>query len=186
MSTAEFVAKPPAGTLFDFSVLRTLRKREGLTLDELSARSGVSAAVISKLERNQSQAELETLARLARVFGQSASDLLALAEAPLAQRARSTEYASDGFHFERLHYGNLTAFRGRAPSGACVSRAEIHQDDYEVCWVVRGRVQLTLPHQTLRLGAGEAAQFDAIEAHTYEALEPSELILLHLRKPKRF
>ncbi len=178
--------KPVSGSPFDFSVLRTMRKREGLTLEGLSERSGVSVAVISKLERNQSQAELETLFRLARAFDQSTTDLLALAEGRLAQRTTATAYRSDGFHFERIHYGNATGFRGHAPAGARVSRAEIHRDDYEVCWVTRGRLQLTLPRQVIRLGAGEAVQFDAVEAHTYEAIEDSELIILHLRKQNRF
>ena len=55
--------------MFDFSVLRELRKREGLTIEATSKRSGVSPAVISKLERNQTRAELETLFRISRVFG---------------------------------------------------------------------------------------------------------------------
>jgi len=33
----------------DFSVVRDLRKREGLTLDALSARCGISIYVLSKL-----------------------------------------------------------------------------------------------------------------------------------------
>jgi len=38
--------------MYDFSILRDLRKRSGLNIADVSARSGVSAAVISKLERN--------------------------------------------------------------------------------------------------------------------------------------
>ena len=63
--------------MYDFSCFRALRKREGLTIGEVSQRSGISSAVISKLERNQTVAGLETLFRLARVFGVRAADLLA-------------------------------------------------------------------------------------------------------------
>ena len=54
-----------------------------MTLADLSKASGVSGPVISKLERNQQSAELDTLYRLGRAFGMSATDLLALAESPL-------------------------------------------------------------------------------------------------------
>mgnify|MGYP001837380540 CR=1 FL=1 len=50
---------------FDFTILRELRKRAGLSIGEVSAESGVSAAVISKLERNRTRAELDTLYRRA-------------------------------------------------------------------------------------------------------------------------
>ncbi|RKX92599.1 MAG: hypothetical protein DRZ90_13690, partial [Spirochaetes bacterium] len=37
---------------YDFSILRNLRKRSGFTIADVSEKSGVSQAVISKLERN--------------------------------------------------------------------------------------------------------------------------------------
>jgi transcriptional regulator with XRE-family HTH domain len=172
--------------MFDFSVLRELRKREGLTLEALAKRSGVSVAVISKLERNQSRAELETLFRLARAFGISATELLGLTESRLVTPTEATRYRSGDFTFERIRYSNMDGFRGHARAGATLSRAEIHRDDYEVCWVTRGRVRLGLPRQSFELAGGEAVQFDAVEPHTYEALSDCELILLHLRKPNRF
>ena len=49
----------------DFGILRELRKRENMSIAELSEQSGVSASVISKLERNQNTAEMDTLYRIA-------------------------------------------------------------------------------------------------------------------------
>ncbi len=172
--------------MYDFAVLRALRKREGLTMQTVSERSGISVAVISRLERNQSVAELETLYKLGRVFGMSATDLVALAEAPLAHRKRAARYRSDGFEFEKLEYANTSAFYGNASRGARVSRPEIHRDDTEICWVISGRVRLQIAHETYDLIDGESVQFDAIQEHTYEALEDSRLILLHIRKDKRY
>ena len=39
--------------LFDFSILRDLRKKANLNIADVSAESGVAASVISKLERNR-------------------------------------------------------------------------------------------------------------------------------------
>lgn len=171
---------------FDFSVLRELRKRSGQTIGQVSERSGVSAAVISRLERNQSTAELDTLYRLARVFSITATDLLALAERRSAQTAQESAYQSDGFRFRMVRYGNLQAFHGRAARGAHIKKPEIHHDDYELCWVLKGRIRLSLPGETHLLASGQSVQFDAILEHTYEALEDCEIIIVHVTKGKRF
>jgi Helix-turn-helix. len=48
----------------DFAILRELRKSAEMSIAELSERSGVSASVISKLERNQNTAEMDTFTGL--------------------------------------------------------------------------------------------------------------------------
>lgn len=157
-----------------------------MTLADLSKVSEVSVAVISKLERNQSSAELDTLFRLARAFGLSATDLMAMAEAPLAHKVKETHYRSGDFGFRQIRFANVEALLGEAPAGASVKRPEIHHDDTEVCWVVSGKLRLCLPHETLELGEGSSIQFDAILEHRYEALADSRFIILHLRKDKRY
>ena len=168
--------------MYDFSVLRNLRKREGMTIGNVSERSGVSVAVISKLERNQSSAELETLYKLSRVFGMTATDLLAMAESPLAHLQYDQTYRSDGFSFKRIRYANFSLFHGQASKGSKIAKPEIHRDDLETCWILEGSIILTLPNEYYELKAGESIQFDAIQEHTYEALEDCRLLLLHLRK----
>ena len=172
--------------IYDFSILRELRKREGLSIAEFSENSGVSASVISKLERNQSVAELETIFRLARVLGLTASDLIALAENRTAHLARSKKYKNEGFSFESVNYGNMRCIRGTAPAGSKISKPRMHRDDYELCWVLKGHLVFYLPNEKHELRAGESIQFDAMLAHTYEALEDCEIILVHMRKNKRF
>jgi len=171
---------------FDFAVLRMLRDQHALTLADLSRTSGVSVAVISKLERNQQSAELDTLYRLARSFGLSATDLLAMCESDLAHRTTEKTYRSGDFKFRQVKYANVVVHLGTAEKGAKVSRPEIHHDDTEVCWVTSGRLRLTLPHETVELAAGESIQFDAIQQHAYETLADSEFVILHLRKDKRY
>lgn len=172
--------------MYDFSILRDLRKREGLSIEDVSRRSGISAAVISKLERNQTLAELETLFKLSRVFGMNATDLLALAESRTAHKEMESEHDAGGFHFRQISYGNVRCLMGTAAKGQKVTRPEIHQDDYELCWVLSGKVRVALSTEVHDLKAGEAIQFDAILEHTYEALDESRIIVLHLRKGKRF
>ncbi|MDD5728396.1 MAG: helix-turn-helix domain-containing protein, partial [Victivallales bacterium] len=146
--------------IYDFSIIRELRKREGLNIADLAARSDVSVSVISKLERNQCVAELETIYRLARVFGLTASDMISLAESRTAHRAAATRHVSGGFSFDEVTYGNLKCLRGTAPAGAKVFRPHIHRDDYELCWVIMGRLMFYLPNEKYELKNGESIQFD--------------------------
>lgn len=172
--------------MYDFSILRDLRKRETLTIGELAEKSGVSASVISKLERNQCMAELETIYRLAKVFGLTAADLISLAESRTAHSCSARQHVSEGFTFDEVAYGNVKCLKGTAPAGAKVSRPHLHRDDYELCWVTKGRLMFYLPNERHELGAGDSIQFYALLEHTYEALENCEIILVHIRKGKRF
>ncbi len=109
-----------------------------------------------------------------------------LGRSPLAHRSSEKPYRSGEFRFRQVKYANVVALLGSAPAGAKVSRPEIHHDDTEVCWVTTGKLRLTLPHEQCVLAAGDSIQFDAIQQHTYEALADSQLIILHLRKDKRY
>ncbi len=172
--------------MFDFSVLRDIRKRAEMTLSDLSQASGVSIAVISKLERNQSQAEVETLYKIGRVFGMRATDLMTLAEAPLSNRKESEAYTSEGFAFRAVRYANANCLMGEAKRGARISKPEIHHDDHEICWVLKGALRVTLPQETQDLLQGQSIQFDAIQEHVYEALEDCQFMIVHIRKDKRY
>ncbi len=170
----------------DFGVLRELRKQENWSIADLSERCGVAASVISKLERNQSIAELDTLLRIARAFNLTLSDLIHLVERRVAHRVAEEAYDSDGFSFRRVRFQNLNCMQATAPRGARLSKPSLHRDDYELCWVQSGEVEITLAEEKYRVKTGEALQFDALVPHTYEAREECKLTIVHIRKGKRF
>ena len=171
---------------FNFSILRDIRKRADLTLSALSERSGVSVAVISKLERNQTQAEVGTLHKIGKVFGMRATDLLSLAEAPISNKKRSVRYQSGDFAMQAIRYGNADCICATASAGSRISKPEIHHDDHEICWVLQGAVRIELPNERHELEAGQSIQFDAIQEHSYEAVEDCQVVIVHIRKDKRY
>ena len=184
MPDSEQLLKSPPR--YDFSVVRQLRQREGQTLAQLSEASGISVPVISKLERNQSVAELETIAKIAGAYGMAASDLVAIAESTLAHRMKADGYEREGFYFHRIRYANHSAFLGEANAGAELSRPDAHCDDLETCWVINGELHVTIGEEVHKLAAGESVQFDAVQTHTYKATKDTIFILLHLKKTNRF
>ena len=172
--------------MYNFSVLRDLRKRADMTIANLSERTGISPAVISKLERNQTVAELKTIFRLARAFGLTAAELLALVESRTAQCKRETDRVVGDFHFRQIEFANSKCFYADAPKGAKRSNPDAHRDDFETCWVLEGQLRLDLPYESHVLSAGDCLQFDAVFEHTYEVLEDCRIIIQHIHKQKRF
>lgn len=172
--------------MYNFSVVRDLRKRDGLTIADLSKKTGISPAVISKLERNQAVAGLGTLFRLARAFGITAAELLALIESRTAQCKKETERIAGDFHFRMIEFANSKCYYAEASKGAQRSNPDAHRDDYETCWVLEGSVKVVLPYETHVLKAGDCLQFDALFEHTYEAMEDCRIIIQHIHKQKRF
>lgn len=170
----------------DFSVVRDLRKRAGLTLEAVSQKSGISIAGLSKLERNQNMIELDTLYRLARVFGLSATDLLNLAESCSATLKTAESYDSGPFLFEKFSFKGIDCFQATARKGGELSKPEAHGDEFEICWLRKGHVRITLPRETHELTPGNALKFDAALPHSYEILKDSEMTILHIEKTHRF
>jgi len=172
--------------MYNFSVVRDLRKRDGLTIADLSEKTGISPAVISKLERNQAVAGLGTLFRLARAFGITSAELLALIESRTAQCKKETGRIVEDFHFRQIEFANSKCFYAEARKGAKRSNPDAHRDDYETCWVLDGSLKIVLPYETHILNTGDCLQFDALFEHTYEVLEDCRIIIQHIHKQKRF
>ena len=68
--------------------LKTLRARAGLTLDELATRSGVSRAMISRIERAEASPTAALLARLSEALGLSLSAFFADDEPAISPLSR--------------------------------------------------------------------------------------------------
>jgi DNA-binding XRE family transcriptional regulator len=52
--------------------LSLLRKRKNMTLDDLSAKSGVSKSILSQIERDLSNPTVTTISRIAEALGEKA------------------------------------------------------------------------------------------------------------------
>ncbi|MDG1242404.1 MAG: XRE family transcriptional regulator [Opitutae bacterium] len=176
----------PSDLTLDFSIVRVLRKRAGMTLDDVSKQSGVSIAGLSKLERNHNMIELDTLYRLARIFGLSATDLLNLAESCSAHCKTAEAYTSGPFDFEKISFKGLDCFQATAKAGSFLSKPEAHGDEFEICWLRSGSINISLPREQHTLKLGQALKFDAALPHSYEILEDSEMTILHIEKTHRF
>lgn len=169
---------------YDFSVLRLLRKRKNMTVGDLSRKCRLSYVNLSKLERNIGNPELRTLDRISRALDISTHYLLALAERkrPSVVHDASAKTLGTGEH-RYVNVSGVRIFYVHAPAGASGCGREYHDDDYEYCYLLEGRLKVTVREKDYTLEAGEAMMWDCQFDHNYEALEP--VVFITILVPKR-
>ncbi len=169
---------------YDFSVLRGLRKKHGLTINGLSEKCGVSYVALSKLERNQGNPELRTLDRIARALDLPTHHLLALAEGKLPIRAKEQKRKVLGEgQCQWIDLDGTRICLVTAPKGARGNASEMHRNDYEHCYVLDGKLRVQVRGTDYQVGSGEGLVWDCFFDHEYEALQDSQFVCV--LSPKR-
>ncbi len=174
---------------YDFSVIRMLRKRQRMTIKQLAAKCGLTYPTVESIETNKTFPTLKTIDVLAGAFGISTSNLLSLCEnvtvlkrpAVFSERADSASMV--GLEICRIaSYGNAKMIRIQAAAGREVQVMEIHEDVYEFCYVLSGKLELWLNEKKYVLEADETVLFDALLNHRYVQVEDGEFLTVHVPK----
>lgn len=169
---------------YDFAVLRELRKRKGLTITELSHRAGISPVALSKLERNQGNPELKTLDRIARAMDVATHALIAMAEHKRPTIvAERMERVLDGATCRQVDLDGTRVCWVNAPRPAREAAPQNHGGDHEHCFVLDGRLKITIRGSDYELGPGQALAWDCYFDHELEVVESSTFITVLV--PKR-
>lgn len=150
--------------------LRIEREARGWSLAELSERSGVSKAMISKIERVEASPTATVLGRLSGAFGLPLSVLLALAERaeerlvrhdrqpvwtdPETGYTRRSVSPPNGGHLELLDVALPAGVRIAYPASAFAFQ---HQE----IWVLSGQLDFTEGAHVHHLGTGDCLQLGA-------------------------
>jgi XRE family transcriptional regulator, regulator of sulfur utilization len=160
--------------------IKALREAEGLSLRDLADRSGVSAPMLSQVERGETSPTLALAGRIAGGLQLSLSQLLRLDEGGTVSviRAADTKPAREkrGHRFEvltpslpgqraelsrhTLQPGAATGGPGDPPSHEPGAR--------EIAHVERGRIVLVVDDERHELQAGDTVTFDADLPHHFE------------------
>jgi transcriptional regulator with XRE-family HTH domain len=131
------------------TTLQTARQAHGLSGGALADRSGVSRAMISKIERGETQPTAALLARLAAALGMTLSELVARAEGDqdrLARRDSQPTWTDPGSGYTRRAVspaagGPLELVEVELPAGAEVAfPAESYVLTHHQVWVLAGRL----------------------------------------------
>lgn len=164
--------------------VRALRLRKKMSLVELGKHTGLSAALLSKIERSNIYPPLPTLLRIALVFGvgldyffRDESARRAPAIVRRGERRRFPDQPEGGtvsYYFESLDFtanerklnAYLADFQPVAPENAA---PHVH-DGAEFLHVLSGRLGLTVGRREYELEEGDSIYFDATVPHAYRRL----------------
>lgn len=160
--------------------LRALRRKKSMGLVELSKHTGLSAAMLSKLERDKMVPTLPTLLRIALVFSVGLDYFFAddrrrhvVALVRKNERLRFPERQGPGsaYFFESLDFKaterKLNAFYAEFEP-VIAGKMRFHQHaGVEFLYVTRGKLELTIGSETHRMAEGDAVYFDSSVRHSY-------------------
>ena len=158
--------------------VRDLRKERGLTLEELAEVSGVSRAMISKLERGEKNPTLVIAARLAEGLGVSLSRLAGVEErreVVVVPREGRTVLRDSETGFERQSLSptfpgrGVEFLRNVVPEGSTSGDFPPHRKGVEEHIVVeRGELEAILDGERYLLREGDALYFAADVPHRFD------------------
>jgi transcriptional regulator with XRE-family HTH domain len=166
--------------------MREARRAREVTLEALSAASGVSVAHLSRLESGARQPSLATLLNVAAGLGVPISRLLEGPREPgpgtVVRGSEAPFYEGMGFRFQPLvpeaGPAGLAAIKVVFPA----DRAELEEyhrhEGEEWLYVLSGRLRLTLGSESTVLGPGDAAFFDGMLPHSFDLLGGEDVEML--------
>ena len=161
--------------------LRGLRLKKKMGLVELGLHTGLSAAMLSKVERGRLFPTLPTLLRIALVFGVGldyffvgARDKPVVGIVRRRERLRFPEKAASrapAFHFESLDFAaverRLNAYLAEFPATP-VEKLRPHQHaGGEFIFVLRGSLSVHIGEDEHQLDAEDSIYFDSNAPHAY-------------------
>lgn len=157
--------------------LKSLRNAKGLTLDQLAEQSGVSRAMISRIERGEASPTASLLARLCSALGQSLSAFFASAEngSPLARRSSQPLWQDPETGYLRRSVSppgtgaRVDVVEVEFPPGATVRFASqpASRNQWQHVWLFEGRMDITVGESVYRLEPGDCLYMNIGDVHAF-------------------
>ncbi len=155
-----------------------MRRARGLTLEAMAEVSGVSRAMLSKVERGEKNPTLVVAAKVAEGLGVTLSQLVGIEdrrEVIRIPRERRMVMRDPETGFERqllspsFGRGGVEFIRNAIPAGSTSGEFPAHRKGVEEYIVVeRGRLKMVLAGEEHVLEEGDAVYFEADVAHRFD------------------
>jgi transcriptional regulator with XRE-family HTH domain len=144
--------------------VRSLRTAGAMTLDDLAERSGVSRAMLSRIERGESSPTAQLLNRVCSGLGVTLSTLFAPAEraaSPLSRRGDRPSWRDPGSGYMRRMVSPpgtgspVEIVEVAFPAGASVAFKAYRSGIDQHVWILEGAMEMTVGDAVHRLEAGD-------------------------------
>jgi transcriptional regulator with XRE-family HTH domain len=180
------------------SKLRRLRLRKSMGLLELSKHTGLSPALLSKLERDVMHPTLPTLARIAMVFSVGLEYFFNSDPKPILEIVRkkerlrfpdSPDAAQVAYYFESLDFPvpNRALHCYLAEFNPITSeQSQTHEHPgIEFLYILSGKLELRAGEDIHELSEGDAIYFDSSVSHGYRRIGAKRSTALVVLLPPR-
>jgi transcriptional regulator with XRE-family HTH domain len=164
--------------------LRTLRLRRSMALAQLAEHTGLSQAMLSRLENGRLIPTLPTLTRIALVFNVGLDYFFADPRkrhvVAVSRRKERKAFPSDpklasvAWHFEsldfRAHERKLQGFLAYFHPLAADKISPHFHPGVELLYLIEGELEMSIGVDRFQLSAGDSIYFDAMQKHSYRSL----------------
>ncbi len=160
--------------------IRAARREHGLTLMQLGAATGLSAAFLSRIERGEAGASIANLIAVSTTLGLSLRDLFGeggdaagptqpYAISRRAERRGNLPVQAKGYTYhhlsDELAEPRISAFLLEFPVGTQQDVVLQSHDGEEILFLLEGRIEFQIGADRFTLEAGDSVHFQAEQPH---------------------
>ena len=168
--------------------LSSLRKRKNMTLDDLSAKSGVSKSILSQIERDLSNPTVATISRIADALDEKLSDFFSKIEVEEESSIESSKEtpsitSKDGLcDLSILGAGETVNWLqwyilDMKPKGILNSGSH-GPKTFENLTVIEGQIEVTCGESKEKLSKGDTFRFQSNREHTLKNISKQKAQVL--------
>jgi len=169
--------------------LRGLRHNQGLTLAELGQQVGLSASYLSQIERDITIPSLSKLTVIARELGvgigyffEDESPSVSVVESSRGKRIDRTNNTVVELLSAAPSDKSIQPCRVICQPGGSREQAPVYPGE-GFCFVLRGRLTVTVGEETYTLGPGDSIHHEALEPHSWRNDYDEECIFISAVSP---
>lgn len=179
--------------------LRLREARNGrFTVKELAAAAGVSAGVISEVERGQGNPSFRTLYRISQALGIRVGDLLSgdgrdkqkAAQLVRRHERKLLQLGEQGLRWQLLTpnlQGKLEVLKTSVPPGFSNREAPFSHEGEECVYLLSGEsLEITVDNELFTLEEGDAITYDSGKSHWYHNPTTTDAVVLGVVTPPSF
>jgi len=168
--------------------LSSLRKRKKMTLDDLSAKSGVSKSILSQIERDLSNPTVTTISRIAEALGEKLSDFFSKIEVEKEHSIESSKEtpsitSKDGLcELNILGAGETVNWLQwyileMKPKGVLDSGSH-GPKTFENLTIIEGQIEVSFGESKEKLSKGDTFRFQSNRDHTLKNISKQKAQVL--------
>ncbi len=174
--------------------LKTIRLRNGLTIQDLAVSSKVSPNMISRVERGLTIPSVQILMKLAEVFDKSVNyfveEVSTTYEVVLTTNGRrdTTVYDDEhNMHTESYTSGlrdpQFTSFLCTVPKGGSSGQQQMVHPGDELIVLLEGQLQISIAGEVYRLEPGDSLSFKSHLPHRWDNVGPGDARVIWTLSP---